>query len=84
MGNWQEQAVCQGMDTETFFTMSNKGIIDAKRVCTACPVVDQCLDWALRHEFWGVWGGMSSNERRYERRRRRIPMHAPEVTRGPR
>lgn len=37
----------------------------AKRVCAVCPVVDECLDDALsRNEQFGVWGGLTPDERR--------------------
>jgi hypothetical protein len=43
----------------------------AKAVCRACPVRDDCLEYALTNaEPWGVWGGLSADERRVERRRR--------------
>ena len=36
----------------------------AKAVCAGCPVVENCLRWALAaREPYGVWGGMSTEER---------------------
>jgi len=36
----------------------------AKRVCAACPVRRQCLDWAVEtRQYTGVWGGLSEKER---------------------
>lgn len=45
----------------------------AKRVCAGCPVREKCLDFALkdRTERFGVWGGMTYDERKREARRRR-------------
>ena len=37
----------------------------AKRVCAACPVRRECLDFALRlREPFGIWGGLTESERR--------------------
>lgn len=36
----------------------------AKRVCAGCPARDNCLTLALDFkEPWGVWGGLTENER---------------------
>ena len=43
----------------------------AKAVCARCPVKDPCLIFALNNdEQFGVWGGMSQQERRRLGRRR--------------
>lgn len=37
----------------------------AKRVCLGCPIREACLDGALaRREQHGVWGGMTTPERK--------------------
>ena len=41
--------------------------VKAKKICAACPVRVQCLDWALSHpqaEDAGIFGGTSFRERR--------------------
>lgn len=36
----------------------------AKWICRRCPVIAQCLDYAIEHfERWGIWGGMTTAER---------------------
>lgn len=45
----------------------------AKRVCAGCPVKDRCLDWAVEHDEWGVWGGEMFRDKYNESR------HAPEL-----
>lgn len=73
--SWQEKAACGGQEPELFFPVGNTGpaklqIDEAKAVCNRCEVSEQCLTWALEtgQEF-GVWGGMSENERRALKRR---------------
>lgn len=41
----------------------------AKRACQPCPLVQQCLTYALKHnEIDGVWGGTTAGERKKLRR----------------
>ncbi|SFF76737.1 WhiB family transcriptional regulator, redox-sensing transcriptional regulator [Actinacidiphila alni] len=73
--DWKLDAACQGEDPERFFPVGHSGSAllqeqQAKDVCRRCPVVEQCLAWAMdtRQEF-GVWGGRNEDERRSMRRR---------------
>jgi len=69
--SWQERAKCRGESTELFFlpynartTEKKKRIMAAKAVCNGCPVIQECLDFALStEEPYGVWGGKSEEER---------------------
>ncbi|MBR2673033.1 MAG: WhiB family transcriptional regulator [Aeriscardovia sp.] len=72
MGNsdWRAQAACRDKDPELFFPVGNTGaalkqIEEAKAVCRTCPVIDQCLKWALdTNQDSGIWGGLTEDERR--------------------
>ncbi|MDX3661256.1 WhiB family transcriptional regulator [Streptomyces sp. ID05-26A] len=84
MSDWRHRAICREEDPELFFPIGNTGpallqIAEAKTVCRSCPVVSECLAWAIESgQDAGVWGGMSENERRALKRRspaRRIPDH---------
>ncbi|GAA1110844.1 WhiB family transcriptional regulator [Streptomyces javensis] len=58
------------VDPDIFYRPSKA--LAAKRVCTGCPVRIACRAYALGGSGWweayGVWGGMTSEERRAERR----------------
>ena len=44
----------------------------AKAICKKCPVIEECLEFAVeRKERFGIWGGKSERERRAIRRERR-------------
>lgn len=68
---WQLQAACRGMDVEVFFHPDRERnpyraqrISEAKRICGECPVIAQCRAHALSVcESFGVWGGLSEDER---------------------
>lgn len=68
---WQYRGACVGMDSSLFFhpdgerggTRRRRGE-RAKAICATCPVIDRCRDHALAsHEPYGVWGGMTEEER---------------------
>jgi WhiB family redox-sensing transcriptional regulator len=41
----------------------------AKATCGTCSVIDECLAYAIAHAVrYGVWGGLTSEERRPIRR----------------
>lgn len=73
--NWQSKGACRGEDPELFFPIGNTGPAmlqteEAKQVCRRCDVREKCLDWALEHgQDYGVWGGLSEDERRALKRR---------------
>jgi WhiB family redox-sensing transcriptional regulator len=73
--DWRHDALCRDQDPERWFPVGNSGpallqIAEAKTVCRRCPVVSDCLAWALASgQDAGVWGGMSEDERRALKRR---------------
>ncbi|WP_435058544.1 WhiB family transcriptional regulator [Streptomyces sp. bgisy060] len=73
--DWRQQGACGQEDPELFFPVGNTGpallqIEEAKAVCRRrCPVMDTCLQWALKTgQDSGVWGGLSEDERRRMKR----------------
>lgn len=67
---WQVDALCAQTDPEAFFPEKGGSTRDAKKVCGACTVQQQCLDYALANdERFGIWGGLSERERRKLRKR---------------
>lgn len=61
---WQEQALCREVDPELFFVEIGPAI-EARQVCSLCPVRDECLDWALTFEAdaHGIFGGVGPKAR---------------------
>jgi WhiB family transcriptional regulator, redox-sensing transcriptional regulator len=69
---WMADGSCRTVAPETFFPSDGLGVIRAQKICVTCPVVDQCLEYALEnHIDHGVWGGRSERERRRILRSRR-------------
>lgn len=42
-----------------------------KRVCVGCPILARCRAWALTHDEFGIWGGLSEYDRRRMKRQDR-------------
>ncbi|QFG08440.1 WhiB transcriptional factor [Mycobacterium phage Yunkel11] len=63
---WRAAALCAQTDPEIFFPEQGGSTREAKRVCGACRVSDQCLAWALAQPVnpTGIWGGTTERERR--------------------
>ena len=82
--DWQLAAACRGADSNLFFhPEGERGAarvareLAAKAVCAHCPVLVQCAHHALTvREPYGVWGGMTEDEREaiYTRRRGLAPV----------
>jgi len=77
--DWRDRSACLDADPELFFPIGNTGpavaqVEEAKAVCARCPVLEQCRTWAMENPKlteYGVFGGMSEDERRALRRKRR-------------
>ena len=71
---WRRDAICRDTDPDLFFPVGTTGyalvqIDRAKEVCGQCPVLIDCLEYALEtNQDSGIWGGTSEEERRTLRR----------------
>lgn len=66
--NWKERAACLTISNPDIFYPPTKGReqwIAPRGVCGGCTVVAECLREALMNdEPFGMWGGMTPDERR--------------------
>lgn len=81
--DWRSAALCADeANTKLFFPVGVTGpaeiqIRQAKAVCDGCPVVSQCLEFAVTsNQEYGIWGGKSEEERRVIRRKWRAEQRA--------
>jgi WhiB family redox-sensing transcriptional regulator len=69
--DWQVRAACRGMNVDLFYdpdfargSAKRAHVAHAKAICANCPVIQQCLDRAVKvGEPDGVWGGLTAKER---------------------
>lgn len=72
---WRDLAACKDTDPESYFPVGTSGaaldLIDrARSTCQICPVVEECLMYALEtNQEAGVWGGYAEDDRRRLRKR---------------
>jgi len=75
---------CRGLDTELFFAPENSSnFLQAnykviKKICDSCDVQQQCLEYALRNDVEGIWGGKYHSERK--RIRKKLGLKAEPVS----
>ncbi|WP_334144292.1 WhiB family transcriptional regulator [Rhabdothermincola sp.] len=80
--DWWGEARCRDGEASlaaVFFSEELQDIARAKTICSACPVILECLEGAIaRREPWGVWGGqlfLNGKILATKRRRGRPPKH---------
>jgi len=68
--DWSK-AECWGLNTDLFYTVEEERNIKAynyinavRSICGKCAIQRDCLAYGFAHEQYGVWGGMTTLERR--------------------
>jgi WhiB family redox-sensing transcriptional regulator len=68
--NW-DKAECWDSNLEMFYDVEEErnayayNYINAVRsICARCPIFRDCLTYSFEHEKYGVWGGLTSVERK--------------------
>jgi WhiB family redox-sensing transcriptional regulator len=68
---WTERANCATTDPAIFFPPKGGRVRAARKVCASCPVVAQCLEFALEiDDRHGIYGGLTVEQREQVRRKR--------------
>ena len=70
---WMEFALCREVGGDLWHPDEGEGQTymtnRAKEVCNRCPVIEECLGYAMKHgEVLGVWGGTTPAERKRMRK----------------
>ena len=74
---------CATVDPELFFPQELEGLNgrityvyknypQAKQVCNNCPLIMECLEYALKNGELGIWGGTTEEQRKNLRRKHRL------------
>lgn len=65
--SWK-QAACINEPKETFYPELGKQftrtVLAAKDICNSCPIQLQCLEYGQANEEYGIWGGLTPEERK--------------------
>jgi len=63
-----EQAGCRAVDPDLFFPEGKnkrEQEYNAKQICASCPIITDCLQFAIDNKQVGIWGGTTDDERRH-------------------
>ena len=89
MPQYDGTQACFGLDTNDFYAAErpaqretssqsvqrqNKAMV---RICQGCSFVNECGDYAIAHEAYGVWGGLTGLARDQIRRERGWALTSP-------
>lgn len=70
--DWKTDALCRDVeDPDIFFggadgtygKVGHNNLVHIRELCAECPVRRECLLAGL-HEYYGIWGGTTAEERR--------------------
>jgi WhiB family redox-sensing transcriptional regulator len=62
---WQDSSNCKDVGTDIFFhERYSHAVKEAKALCEVCKVKEECLEFAIEMDAVGIWGGMTTVERR--------------------
>lgn len=73
----KDDPLCAQTDPEVFFPQPTNGLDgrsvyfnerQAKAICKQCPLINDCLAYALQYDEQGIWGGTNERERSRIRR----------------
>lgn len=69
--DWYDLAACRGEPPELFYPKGREDT-GARRICNRCVVKEDCFEYALSNETYGIWGGYGNRSRQRFRRERGI------------
>lgn len=65
---WYALAKCRTLtrkeSDELFFVTTGSRAREGKEFCQGCPVIQECLQYAVVYKESGVWGGTNDSDRR--------------------
>lgn len=76
-----KKSACRGEDVHLFYPNADQknsegGVrkfqLQAIQLCNKCEVKDPCLEYAIKFEPLGIWGGTTEVEREFMRREKEI------------
>lgn len=60
---WSDFGACVDNSEFTAFPETSKKLKQARQVCMSCTVRRACLDYAIKYNLSGVYGGMTEDQR---------------------
>lgn len=76
---WMVEGACVDKDPHLFYGHDNGLLRQARAICNNCPVKSECREYALAHEAYGTWAGLSERQRDAIRKSRGIRLQSPSL-----
>ena len=64
LGDKAKEAKCYNHPDPDWFFIPSNNLYAQKKFCIGCKIIDECLDYAIRNDVSGVWGGTTTRERK--------------------
>lgn len=79
---WFSDGACVGVDPALFEPSATNatGTAPWRGICNDCPVVDFCRNYAIEHEQYGNWGGLTAKEREQLKHLGYLANYQPQTT----
>lgn len=61
--DWVRDAKCVPYPALFTTNETKSSTLACKSICNACPVLAECLGYALAHDVKGIWAGTNTNQR---------------------
>ena len=70
---WEyEEPACAEVGSNFWFPEKGEDSTEieiAKRICSLCTHKSECLEWGMKNEVFGIWGGYTARQRQAMRRK---------------
>ena len=81
--NFQGDQPCAQVGSEFYYLEQGGEAVHIaehlRPLCHSCPYFRQCRLWAIKHEEYGFWGGMTASERKRYRILHKVKLESPHV-----
>jgi len=83
---WDGSEACSGIGVDIFYDDSRKNVYQGREhrealtaICLSCPRLNECSEYAIKHEQYGFWAGMTEDQRHEYRKKNKITLVRPEM-----
>lgn len=80
---WDGRQACAGVGAHVFFPEDWEEAATThplmRATCAGCVFLEECREWAILHEEYGWWGGLSRMQRKRIRKQRGVMLVAPSL-----
>jgi hypothetical protein len=83
---WDGSEACAGVGVELFYDDNRKTEYQNRihhdkliAMCNSCPRLNDCFTYAIHHEQYGFWAGMTEAQRNQYRKTHKIKLLRPEM-----